>query len=143
MNRKSKRSESKKGITGTILTTEVLEMERSTPKSKKARTGSQATMKDIKAVDLITDTYDVNEQRSPKPDVNESNQKPGQQCDELSTLQWPRTFLSRASLCRFFHRQPGPVESLAFTSDGLWLGVGRSGGQIDIYDVYGEVLQMV
>lgn len=78
----------------------------------------------------------------------------------LYKLRWPRTlfhsqspseqstscyhsFNSSAAMCRFFNRRPEPVESVAFTSDGLWLAAGRSDGQIDIYDVNGAILQMV
>jgi WD40 repeat protein len=52
-------------------------------------------------------------------------------------------FDPEADLCRFFSRHSTGVESLVFTSDSQWLAVGRSDGQIDIYDVTARQLLMV
>lgn len=43
-------------------------------------------------------------------------------------------FAPEADLCRFYSRHATGVESLAFTDDAQWLAVGRTDGQIDLYD---------
>lgn len=50
------------------------------------------------------------------------------------SLPVPSCFVAEADLCRFYSRRATGVDSLAFTSDGSWLAVGRTDGQIDLYD---------